>query len=182
MQVPHWLQFFERVFPSANMVLIRTRLPILIDTGFGSDVPETEHLLRTAGVLPEQLHPVVNTHYHCDHVGGDHALQQRYDLPIAAHRWDALTINYRDPEVCSAAWLNHPVESYRVTHYLGDGDEIDAGDVKLQVLHTPGHTLGHLSLYALDEQILICGDVVHRDDVALISSFRSPSSVVFVRE
>jgi glyoxylase-like metal-dependent hydrolase (beta-lactamase superfamily II) len=42
----------------------------------------------------------------------------------------------------------------------------------LQVIHTPGHTLGHISLYAPDEQILILGDAVHGDDVAWINPFR----------
>lgn len=34
--------FFERKYPSANMILIKDQLPILIDTGFGSDVKDTE--------------------------------------------------------------------------------------------------------------------------------------------
>ncbi|WP_368297966.1 MBL fold metallo-hydrolase [Cytobacillus firmus] len=56
--------FFERKFPSANMILIKDELPILIDTGFGSDVKETEQLIKEAGVSPEELHLIVNTHYH----------------------------------------------------------------------------------------------------------------------
>ena len=39
--------FFERRFPSANMVLIRDQLPMLIDTGFGSDAKGTGQLLQT---------------------------------------------------------------------------------------------------------------------------------------
>lgn len=68
--------FFERTFPSANMVLINDQQPILIDTGFGSDALETEQLIREAGVASEDLHLIVNTHYHSDHVGGNFHFQK----------------------------------------------------------------------------------------------------------
>jgi glyoxylase-like metal-dependent hydrolase (beta-lactamase superfamily II) len=165
------LHFFERTFPSANMVLVRGPRPVLVDTGFGSDVQVTEHLLREAGVPAQSLSLIVNTHYHSDHIGGNSRLQQRYGLPIAAHRWDAALVNQRDREVCGAQWLNQPVEPYQVNRPLAEGDEIDTGRVILHVLHTPGHTLGHISLYEPSEQVLICGDVVHKDDVAWINTF-----------
>lgn len=168
---PEWLTFFEREYPSANMVLIRGERPVLVDTGFGSDLPATERLLREAGAPPESLYLIVNTHYHCDHAGGNSGLQRRYNLPVAAHRWEAQLINHRDLEACSAEWLNQPIEPYEALP-LSDGDEIDAGAMVLRVLHTPGHTLGHISLYAPEEQVLICGDAVHTDDVAWINPFR----------
>lgn len=169
---PDWLAFFEREYPSANAVLVRGERPVLVDTGFGSDLPDTEELLREAGVMPEDLHLIVNTHYHSDHVGGNNGLQSRYGIPIAAHRWDADLVNRRDREVCSAEWLDQPIEPYEVNRSLSESDEIDAGGVILQVLHTPGHTLGHISLYAPEERVLILGDAVHGDDVAWINPFR----------
>ncbi|MEW6637218.1 MAG: MBL fold metallo-hydrolase [Actinomycetota bacterium] len=164
--------FLQREYPSANIVLVRGERPVLVDTGFGSDLFETERLLREAGVPPERLALVVNTHYHCDHAGGNSGLRRRYALPIAAHRWEAAMVNRRDRESCSAEWLNQPVESYTVDRPLSDGDEIDTGTVALKVLHTPGHTLGHLSLWAPEEGVLILGDAAHGDDVAWINPFR----------
>lgn len=172
MHPPQWLCFFQRRFPSANMVLVRTERPLLFDTGFGNDLPETERLLCEAGVAPERLHLIVNSHFHSDHTGGNHGLQQRYGLSIAAHRWEADMVNARDPEACTADWLVQPVESYRVNRPLAEGDLIDAGGVLLQVLHTPGHTLGHISLYAPEERVLIMGDAVHADDVSWVNPFR----------
>lgn len=154
------------------MVLIRGEHPVLVDTGFGGNLPETEELLREAGVPPEELALIVNTHYHCDHVGGNGGLQRRYGTPIAAHRWDADLVNRRDREVCSAEWLDQPVEPYRVDRPLSGGDEIETGSVSLRVLHTPGHTLGQVSLYAPEGRVLILGDAVHKDDVAWINPFR----------
>jgi hydroxyacylglutathione hydrolase len=172
MSPPKWLHFFQRTYPSANMVLIKSKHPMLVDTGFGSDLPATEQLLRGAGIPPEQLHLIVNTHYHSDHVGGNSGLQQRYGIPITAHHWEATLVNQRDREACSAEWLNQPIEPYSVNQLLSEGDAIDGGDVLLQVLHTPGHTLGHISLYEPGQQVLICGDTVHSDDVAWIGVFR----------
>jgi hydroxyacylglutathione hydrolase len=172
MPLPSWLHFFQRPFPSANMLLLEGARPLLVDTGFGSDADETEHLVRAAGIPPQRLALIVNTHYHSDHVGGNHHLQTRYGVPIAAHRWDAAMINHHDPEAWSARWLDQPIAPYRVDRALAEGDELDVGGVTLQVLHTSGHTLGHLALYEPTEQILIAGDTVHVDDLAWIGYFR----------
>ena len=170
--------FFERKFPSANMILIKDQLPILIDTGFGSDVQETEDLMREVGVSPEELHLIVNTHYHSDHVGGNFHLQKNYGVPIAAHKWDANFINSRDPEACSAEWLDQPVEPYRVDTLLSDNDEIHTGSRTLKVLHTPGHTLGHIALYEPEQELLICGDLFHKNDIGWLNIFREGVSSI----
>lgn len=162
--------FFQRTFPSANMVLLRGPRPILVDSGFGSDAAATSQLLRDAGIAPESLQLVVNTHYHCDHVGGNHHLQQTYGIPIAAHAGDATLVNRRDREACSVHWLNQRVEPYTVNRLLQAGDVLDTGSVQAEVLHVPGHTLNHIALYA--EGILICGDTVHAHDVAWLNMFR----------
>jgi glyoxylase-like metal-dependent hydrolase (beta-lactamase superfamily II) len=166
-----WLHFFARTYPSANMVLLRGRHPVLFDTGFGSDIAVTDQLLRDVGLAPDDLTLVVNSHYHGDHSGGNHGFQQRYGLPIAAHATEARLINARDPRACSAEWLDQPIEAYTVGRELEDGEEIDLGERRLRVVHTPGHSAGHLCLYAPAEGVLLAGDAVHADDVAWINLF-----------
>ena len=68
--------------------------------------------------------------------------------------------------MCSVEWLDQPVEPYQVDRQLSGDHEIETGSVSLRVLHTPGHTLGHVSLYACEERILLPGDAVHKDDMA----------------
>jgi hydroxyacylglutathione hydrolase len=170
--------FFERKFPSANMILIKDQLPILIDTGFGSDAKNTELLIKEAGVSPEELHLIVNTHYHSDHVGGNFHLLENYGITIAAHKWEADLINSCDSEACSAEWLDQPVEPYRVGTMLLDNDEIHSGSRTLKVLHTPGHTLGHISLYVPEEEVLICGDLFHKNDIGWLNIFREGVSSI----
>lgn len=166
----HWLHFFERTFPSANMILVRGPRPILIDTGFGSDVAQTIRMLDELGTHPANLQMAVNTHYHADHAGGNHALQTQFNVPIAAHRWEAALVNRRDHDACASEWLHQPVEAYIVDQWLKDGDVLSTGDIDLQVIHTPGHTLGHVCLYA--DGVLLCGDAFHANDVAWMNIFR----------
>jgi hydroxyacylglutathione hydrolase len=164
--------FFERRFPSANMVLIKDQQPVLIDTGFGSDINETIRIIKESDVRPEDLHLIVNTHFHSDHAGGNYHLQKNYELQVAAHKWEADLVNNVHPEACTSEWSDQPVEPYRVNHMLTDGDVIETGSLTLQVMHTPGHTLGHISLYEPEEKWLICGDLFQKSDVGWLNIFR----------
>jgi glyoxylase-like metal-dependent hydrolase (beta-lactamase superfamily II) len=87
-------------------------------------------------------------------------------------------VNDRDVDACSSLWLDQPVQPYEVDVLLEDGDALDAGGPVLRVIHTPGHTLGHIALYAEDERLLICGDAVHADDVGWINIYREGAGAV----
>lgn len=165
-------RFLERRFPSANGVLVAGGRPVLVDTGYGSDADETEALLAAQGVPAGRLALVVNTHHHSDHVGGNARLGGRHGVPVAAHRWEGGLVNRRHPEVGAAEWLDQPIEPYAVDRLLDDGDEIDAGGVVLEVVHTPGHTTGHVALFARRQRVLVAGDAFHGRDVGWINDFR----------
>jgi glyoxylase-like metal-dependent hydrolase (beta-lactamase superfamily II) len=171
------VHFFQRTFPSANIIVLSGKRPILVDTGFGSDISDTLTLLQQIDLMPQDLQMAVNTHYHCDHVGGNHVLQQQYNLPIAGHHWDVAMINNRDIEACAAEWLDQPIESYTINLALADGDVLNTGDAEFQVIHTPGHTLGHICLYA--DGVLIAGDTFHADDVAWLNPFREGAGTIY---
>ncbi|MGI6175978.1 MAG: MBL fold metallo-hydrolase [Christensenellales bacterium] len=164
--------FLKRSFPCSNSIVVQDEQSFLIDTGFGSDIVQAEKSLEDADVLPKQLTGIINTHYHSDHVGGNHYLQQKYHLPIAAYRWEGEMINQCDREACASHYLDQPVEQYTVQQLLKDGQEIVTGHSTLQVLHTPGHTLGHIALYEPKQQILICGDLFHYNDIGWLNIFR----------
>ncbi len=164
--------FFRRRFPSANAVLLRGERPVLVDGGFGADVPALVEWLHAQGTPPERLALLVNTHFDADHAGANHALSEAYGLPVAAHAREAAMVNARDPQACRARYLCQPVEPYRVAWALQDGDVVDTGGVRWQVLHTPGHTDGHISLHAAGLGLLVTGDAVHSDDLGWIDATR----------
>jgi glyoxylase-like metal-dependent hydrolase (beta-lactamase superfamily II) len=165
--------FLRRAYPSANGALLHGPRPVLVDTGFGSDADELAGLLRLHG----RPALVVNTHWHSDHVGGNFAMA-RLGVPIAAHALEAGPVNARDPQACEALRLDQPVEPYAVARPLADGDVIDTGAAAWTVVHTPGHTLGHVSLFEPAERLLALGDLLHGDDVGwLPPPSRSPDAL-----
>ena len=83
---------------------------------------------------------ILITHNHMDHTGALSELKSTLDLPVAAHADDAGSL---------------PVSADQL---LNDGDVISFGDIKLSVLHTPGHTPG--SICFLADSYLIAGDTL----------------------
>jgi hydroxyacylglutathione hydrolase len=166
------IRFFERAYPSANSILLMGHRPVLVDTGFGSDAPELLAWLEQQGVPAETLSLVVNTHSHCDHAGGNHALQSRFGITVAAAAHEAELVNAHAPDACQAHWLRQPIEAYTVGRMLEEGDQIATGDSVWTVLATPGHTAGHLSLHCPAEGALVLGDAVHDADVGWLNPYR----------
>ena len=171
------VSFFQRPYPSANAVLLHGPAPVLVDTGFGADVDGLLDWLRAEGVAPERLR-VVNTHSHCDHAGGNHALQTRFGTPVAADAGEAAAVNGRDPDACRAQWLDQPIEPYTVQHTLRDGDVVDTGAAAWRMVATPGHTAGHLSLHNAETGVLVLGDALHGADVGWLNPYREGADVL----
>ncbi|GAC1347589.1 MAG: hypothetical protein NVSMB18_33020 [Acetobacteraceae bacterium] len=166
------IRFFERAYPSANNVLLTGHRPVLVDTGFGADAPALLAWLDAQGVPAESLSLIVNTHSHCDHAGGNHALQRRFGTPVAGSALEAAPINARHPDACRAHWLRQPIEAYQVGRILAEGDQIATGDTVWHVVATPGHTAGHLSLHCKELGALVLGDALHTADLGWLNPYR----------
>lgn len=166
------IRFFQRLYPSANSVLLTGSQPVLVDTGFGSDAAQLLAWLEQQSAPPCALALIVNTHFHSDHVGGNHALQSRFGIPAAASAPEAALINRRDPDACDALWLRQPVQAYEVGRVLAAGEEIATGDGVWTVVATPGHTAGHVSLHCRAAGAIVLGDALHNADVGWLSPCR----------
>jgi len=92
---------------------------------------------RLKGTNPRYI---LLTHNHMDHLGALSELRSKLNVPLAAHAADANSLPSL-PEML-----------------LNDGDTVSFGNIKLEVLHTPGHTPGSLCFKA--GQYLISGDTV----------------------
>lgn len=164
-ELPVWLTWQRRHFPDCNLLLLRGRRPALVDSGFVGHAAETAAWVRAHS---GHVTLVVNTHWHSDHVGGNARLQAM-GARIAACAPDAHAVARRDPGCCQAEYLDQPVAPYTVDKPLEDGQVLRLGDADWQVIRTPGHTPGHLSLWQPDEQLLAVGDALSDYDVGWVN-------------
>jgi len=98
------------------------------------------------GLVPRLL---VNTHGHADHIYANRLLKERWpDLAIAVGAEDAklLTSPLRNLSPLMGAWIKSPPPD----RLLQDGDRVELGSVSFEVLATPGHTKGGISLFSAD--------------------------------
>lgn len=164
-RLPTWVTWQPRSFPDANLLLLHGRQPALVDSGFVGHAEETAAWARAqAG----HVALVVNTHWHSDHVGGNAQLQAA-GAGIAASAPDAEAVARRDPGCCLAEYLDQPVAPYTVDEPLHDGQVVRLGDADWQVVRTPGHTPGHLSLWEPEERLLVVGDALSDYDVGWVN-------------
>ena len=101
---PPQLHVFVRDWLSSNNIVLKSRDGnVLIDTGYVSHAPLTLALLKSPrGIGEEPLAWIVNTHCHADHIGGNAAIAQLYECPIAVpegeaplvERWDGKALLY----------------------------------------------------------------------------------------
>ena len=164
-ELPSWVTWQRRPFPNANLLLLHGRQPALVDSGFVGHAQDTAARVRAHA---SQLALVVNTHWHSDHVGGN-ALLQTAGAGIAASSPDAHAVARRDPGCCQAEYLDQPVAPYTVDEPLDDGHTLRLGDADWQIVRTPGHTPGHLSLWQPDERLLVVGDALSDYDVGWVN-------------
>ena len=90
------LFFIERGFLNGNHFVFRSDAPVLIDTAYIKGFDETEKLVTQLGVKLSDISLIISTHTHCDHIGGNHLIQQKSGCDIALHRVGKYFIDSRD--------------------------------------------------------------------------------------
>jgi len=101
----------------------------------------TEPVLETLNNKGWSLNYIFNTHHHSDHVGGNLELKQKTNCEIFASAIDSSRIPGIDKE------LKH-------------GDKIKLGAQEINIIATPGHTLGHIVYHFPENNSLFCGDTL----------------------
>jgi glyoxylase-like metal-dependent hydrolase (beta-lactamase superfamily II) len=122
-----------------NSYLLLTKKPAIIDTGTYPDVILNN--LRE-NIKPKELKYIILTHHHYDHTTATLAVKRETSAEILIHEEDA---NYLD---------------FKPDRTLKDNEILNLGDVKLKIIHTPGHTPGSICLYEPKSKTLFSGDTV----------------------
>ncbi len=173
------LFFFERGYLNGNHFVYRNEAPILIDTAYKADFEITERLIADIGVNLEDVSLIVNTHCHCDHVGGNRIIQNRSGCDVAMHKIGKHFIDTGDD--WSTWWRYYVQEAdfFTCTTGLEDGDLVCIGPHEFQVMHTPGHSADGIVLYHRKAKILLSSDAVWENDMAAMTIRIEGSSAIF---
>lgn len=104
------------------------------------DTPDADAILREVHAFGGRLDLILNTHWHPDHAGGNEAVK-----------------------AATGAQIIGPKEVERISpvdRIVGEGDVVELGETRLQVLDTGGHTLQHISYYDPIDRIAFVGDTL----------------------
>lgn len=118
---------------------------VVIDAGY--DYPEaTDSIVSYIHSLGSvRVKGILLTHHHKDHCPGAKKLAVALNCPIFCHPFEVKAIEAQI----------HPT---KITSIIEEGDVLQVGSLSLAILHTPGHTRGHISVWLKQEGLLFTGD------------------------
>ena len=127
----------------------------------GGDIHLITDKVQQLGLNVKQL---LLTHGHLDHVGGTAPLAAELSVPVVGpHKDDAFWLQGLPRQ---SEMFGFPLtEAFDPDQWLAEGDEIVIGNQKLQVLHTPGHTPGHVIFHSTEAKVAFVGDVLFKGGI-----------------
>lgn len=175
----HFIQGQDRGrFPSCNSLFIDAGVKLVVDPGSAPEalVP-----------LADQVEVVINTHYHVDHLRYNYLFQRaqvwvhRLDAsgmssldgfahalgiaeiygPQGVERWKRQVLGEFNPQAKYTPF-NFPESRFSIrppNRTFEDGEVFDFGGVRVEVVHTPGHSAGHCCLYFPNQGVLFTTDI-----------------------
>ena len=150
--------------PGSHVYLIKGRVKnVLIDTGIAANFENVRNCLAEVGLRPADIHFIILTHEHFDHVGASSFFFET--AVLAAHRLAANKIELQDEFVMMSRYFDREAKPFHADLCLEGETLIDLGNYRLRTIHTPGHTSGCICLYEPDQKLLFTGDTVLADGV-----------------
>ena len=131
----------------------------LIDPG-----GEAERLLAEVAQRGLSLEKILLTHGHLDHVGAAVELRDALGIPIVGPQREEqfwLDILPQQAELFGFA----PTPAFLPDVWLDDGDAVEVGAIRFEVLHCPGHTPGHIVFYQPQARLAFVGDVLFKGSI-----------------
>ena len=122
-----------------NSYLILSKKTVIIDPGTYTDVI-LNNLKKH--IKPKELKYIILTHFHYDHSTAVPIIKKETNAGVLIHEEDAGFLDFKPDRT------------------LRDNEILNLGDVKLKVIHTPGHSPGSICLYESESKSLFSGDTV----------------------
>ena len=150
-------------YPYCNSLFINDETNVIIDPGSDRTRLQTLHRKHTIDVI-------INSHYHEDHTAFNHLFPEAalsvHEKEVVCHQSLDVFLDYSGIKGTDLeqTWRSILIESFHYcerspTYSFADGDIFTFGATSMQVIHTPGHTIGHCCFYFPVEELLYLGDL-----------------------
>ena len=145
----------------SNMTFIQSGdSHVLIDAGTGMNYHALDKSLQTLGSSLSKLTDIVLTHSHIDHIGGVIPIVEEGSPKIHLHKAEGEPINKGNMSQTLSDTFGVDLPPFKIEGLLEEGAILEFGDIKMEVHHTPGHSLGSICMMIIDTGILITGDTL----------------------
>lgn len=155
------VHYIAGVAYDSNVYLLEDEDPVLVDTGTGMYADST--LEEVSKVMPlKRIGRIMLTHSHYDHIGGASAFQKATGARLFLHEAEAEPLMAGDYSLTVSQMFGESVSNLDIEP-LKSGQKLSLGSTELEVLHTPGHSPGSISLIDRKGMNGIVGDTVFCD-------------------
>lgn len=139
-----------------NCAILRTPSgkAVVVDPG-----GEPDKIMKAAARIGAKIEKIWLTHGHLDHAGAAEEIKRRTGAPIEGPHQDEVFWLQQ----IRASWRAFGIEDGEdctPDRFLGDGDALEIDGIAFEVVHTPGHTPGHVVIFNRAEQFAFVGDVL----------------------
>ena len=140
-----------------------TKECVIIDPGcYEKTEQETlKNFIEENNLTPVKL---INTHCHIDHVLGNKFVADTWGLDLEMHELD-LPLLHSVKDYCTAYGFTNYKQSPEPKILLKEGEHITFGNSSLDILFTPGHAPGHITLHSTEQNFVIAGDVLFQTSI-----------------
>ncbi|KPU82809.1 beta-lactamase [Psychromonas sp. PRT-SC03] len=136
------------------LICEQTKKAAIVDPG--GDVQRILDVVKQENVIVEKI---ILTHGHLDHVGGAQRIANTLNVSIIGpEKEDLFWLESLEEQSQHFGFPMHT--SFLPEKWLEEGEIVEVGNIKLQVLHIPGHTPGHIALFDAQSQQVIVGDIL----------------------
>lgn len=139
-----------------------TNACVIIDAGCYTNHEKAQ---LSSFIAKNKLNPklLLNTHCHIDHVLGNAYVYEHYRLKTYMHKADLPTLEMAP--LSGKMWDIGLEDVPEPEKYIKEGDIIEFGNSKLEILFTPGHSIGHIVFVNHQQKFVIGGDVLFKQSI-----------------